>query len=77
MRETDKVALAILMSSDLREGSWNPKTNSYELTLQGACHEATLQAGLDCSMSTLIYLLLNSNWNDAISWAKEVQNEAD
>lgn len=71
---TMQLSDAITRTVKMREDSWNPKTKNYELTLEGAAHEATLQAGLDVEMSTVVFLLLNESWNDALEWAQEVVN---
>lgn len=74
---TKDLAKALVVAALMHETSWSNSTKSYTFTLEGASLEGALQCGLDCSMGSIVYYLLNSNWNDALDWAKkELVDEA-
>jgi hypothetical protein len=68
------LAKVILQAAKDREGSWNEKKGRYTLSLDICLRVACERQEVNVHFARLIYLAMDSWWNDTLDWAKEVAN---
>jgi len=83
----ERLAQAVKLAAKIREESFNDKeatkasqnkkfvdyTKFYELSLSEAAEKVASRVGYDTRGAELIYLLLQSCWNDVLAWAEQYQ----